>query len=391
MPASTPVATDIHPFTISIPESALEDLRARLAATRWPAELPNVGWERGVPVAYLRRIAEYWRTRFDWRAQEARLNAFPQFTTTIDGQPIHFLHVRSAHPGALPIIISHGYPSSVAEFMDLIGALTDPQPHGGDPGDAFHVVVPSVPGFGFSTPLAEAGWNLSRSSRAIAELMRRLGYERYGAHGGDIGAGIAGMLAALDPEHLVGTHVLSDPLALALIEGLVPADLSRFTEAERARIEELQRYGAQGRGYLQIQSTRPITVGYGLGDSPVGQLAWIIEKFKEWTDSAKELPEDAVDLDQLLTTVSIYWFTCSGASAANFIYEAAHAFDWHSETTIPAGWAVFGDRDGIVRRVLDPDHRITHWTGFERGGHFAAMEAPDLLVADLRTFFRGLR
>jgi pimeloyl-ACP methyl ester carboxylesterase len=388
---STSSDTEIRPFRIEISDDDLDDLRARLENARWPAEFAGDGWDRGVPVSYLRRIADHWRTTFDWRAQEARLNAFPQFETTIDGQSIHFLHVRSPEPDALPLVISHGYPSSIAEFTDLIGRLTDPRAHGDDPSVAFHVVVPSIPGFGFSTPLAETGWNLSRTAKAIVELMRRLGYERYGAHGGDIGAGISGMLAAYDEAHVVGTHVLSDPLVLGLIEGMLPADTSGFSEADQARLAGLAEYGKEGRGYLQIQGTRPMTVGYGLGDSPIGQLAWIVEKFREWTDATKELPEDAVDLDQLLTNVSIYWFTRSGVSAANFIYEAAHSFDWPGETSVPSAWAVFNDPDGIIRRVLDPEHQVGHWSEFDRGGHFAAMEAPDLLAGDLRSFFGGLR
>jgi epoxide hydrolase len=391
MTALSTADTEIRPFRIEIPDAVLDDLRARLDAARWPAPFAGEGWERGVPVSYLQRIAGYWRTTFDWRAQEERLNAFPQSVTTIDGQPIHYLHVRSPEPDALPLVISHGYPSSFAEFTDLIGRLADPRAHGDDPMVAFHVVVPSLPGFGFSTPLAETGWNLSRTARAVAELMHRLGYERYGAHGGDIGAGISGMLAAYDADHVVGTHVLSDPLVLGLIEGMLPADTSGFSEADQARLAELAAYGKEGRGYLSIQGTRPMTVGYGLGDSPIGQLAWIVEKFYEWTDASKELPEDAVDLDQLLTNVSVYWFTGSGVSAANFLYEAAHSFDWPGETSAPSAWAVFGDPDGIIRKVLDPEHKVSHWSEFDRGGHFAAMEAPDLLAADLRSFFGGLR
>ncbi|HEX5015933.1 MAG TPA: alpha/beta fold hydrolase [Candidatus Limnocylindrales bacterium] len=388
---STPTATEIRPFEIAISDEDLDDLRRRLDSARGPATFAGDGWERGVPVAYLRRIADYWRTSFDWRSQEERLNAFPQFVTTIDGQPIHFLHVRSSARDAIPLVICHGYPSSIAEFTDLVGPLTDPQAHGLDTSVAFDVVVPSLPGFGFSTPLAETGWNLGRTAKAIAELMRRLGYERYGAHGGDIGAGISGMLAAYDAEHVVGTHVLSDPLVLGLIEGMLPADTSAFSEPHQTRLAELAAYGKEGRGYLAIQGTRPMTVGYGLGDSPIGQLAWIVEKFQEWTDASKPLPEDAVDLDQLLTNVSIYWFTNSATSAANFLYEAAHSFDWPGETDVPTAWGVFGDKAGIIRAVLDPGQQVGHWSEFDRGGHFAAMEAPDLLAADLRDFFGGLR
>jgi epoxide hydrolase len=390
--ASTSSGSDeeIRPFRIAVPQADLDDLRDRLARTRWPGELPGTGWSRGVPLGYLKELARYWQTSYDWHKHEARLNEFPQFTTTIDGQNIHFLHVRSPEAGALPLIINHGYPGSIVEFTNMIGPLTNPRAHGGDPADAFHVVAPSLPGFGFSMPVGETGWALSRTTRAFAELMRRLGYERYGAQGGDIGAGVSGMLPNIDPEHVVGIHINSDPTALALVEGLVPDDLSEFSEAEQARLQELRRYGADGRGYLQIQGTRPQTLAYGLNDSPVGQLAWIVEKFKEWTDPAAGLPEEAIDRDLLLTNISVYWFTGTGASAAQFIYEASHSSDWPQPSAIPQGWAVFGD-DGIIRRLTDPGYNIEHWSEFGRGGHFPAMEVPDLLVGDVRRFFRRFR
>jgi len=381
---------DIQPFKIEVSQSALDDLADRLARTRWPGELPGLGWSRGVPLAYIKELAEYWRTSYDWREQEARLNRFPQFTTTIDGQNIHFLHVRSPELDAMPLIITHGYPGSVVEFMKIIGPLTDPRSYGGDAADAFHVVAPSLPGFGFSMPLRETGWEMSRTTRAFAELMRRLGYERYGAQGGDIGAGVSGMLPGVDPDRVIAVHINSDPTSLGLLEGLMPDDLSGFSEAEQARLEELRRYGEDGRGYLQIQGTRPQTLAYGLNDSPAEQLAWIVEKFKEWTNPAAELPEDAVNLDQLLTNVSLYWFTGTGASAAQFIYEARHSSEWPQPTGAPQGWAVFGD-DGIMRRVTDPEGKMEHWSQFERGGHFPAMEVPDLLVGDIREFFRQYR
>lgn len=383
--------TDVRPFRVEIPQADVDDLRDRLARTRWPDQASATDWTRGVPVAYLRDLAEYWRTGFDWRAQEARLNAFEQFTTTIDGQTIHFLHVRSPEPNALPLIVTHGYPSSVAEFLDVIGPLSDPGANGGDPADAFHLVIPSLPGFGFSSPLTDLGWASTRTAKAWVELMRRLGYERYGAHGGDIGAGISGDLGIHDPERVVGAHVSTDPTALALIGGMLPAEADDMTDAQRARLGELRHWEADGRGYLQIQSTRPQTVGYGLTDSPAAQLAWIVEKFREWTNPEADLPEDAVDRDALLTDVSIYWFTQTGASAANFLYEAAHADrDWGAVSPAPVGMAVFA-ADEMIRYVLNPDGRIEHWSEFELGGHFPALEVPDLLVGDVRTFFRGLR
>ena len=388
-----PVRTDseIRAFRIEVPQEDVDDLRYRLTRTRWPADVPGVGWSRGVPLAYLQELAGYWGTEYDWRAHEAALNRFPQFITTIDGQDIHFLHVRSPEPDALPLVITHGYPSSIAEFVDIIGPLTDPRAHGGDPADAFNVVAPSLPGFGFSSPLVGSGWESTRTAAAWVELMHRLGYERYGAHGGDIGAGISGDLGIHDPDRVVGAHVSTDPTALALIGGMLPDDADDMTDAQKERLRELRGWEADGRGYLQIQSTRPQTLAYGLTDSPVAQLAWIVEKFKEWTNPAAEIPEDAVDRDQLLTNVSIYWFTHTGASAAEFIYEAAHAArDWGAASPAPAGMAVFA-ADDVLRYVLNGDGHIEHWSEFEVGGHFPAMEAPDELVADVRTFFRTLR
>jgi epoxide hydrolase len=387
---TVPGSMEIRPFQIEIAQADLDDLRDRLTRTRWLDELPGVGWTRGVPLAYLKELAAYWADGFDWRAQEARLNQFRQFTTTIDGQTVHFAHVRSPEPDALPLLVTHGYPSSIAEFLEIIGPLTDPRGHGGDPADAFHVVAPSLPGFGFSVPLAEAGWESSRTAKAWVELMRRLGYQRYGAHGGDIGAGVSGDLGALDPERVVGAHVTTDPTALALLD-LLPAELDGLLEAEASSHQRLREYGAEGKGYLQIQGTRPQTLAYGLTDSPAGQLAWIVEKVKEWTDPAKQLPDEAVDRDQLLTNVSLYWFTRSGASAAEFIYEAAHAVrEWGAPSPAPTGFAVFGE-GSLMRRVLDPEHKVEHWSEFDRGGHFPAMEVPDLLVSDVRAFFRRLR
>src|SRR5262245_48090757 len=382
----------IQPFTIAIPQADLDDLRERLARTRWPDEVPGVGWSRGVPLDYLKQLAEYWRSSYDWRQHEAKLNQFPQFTTEIDNQTIHFLHLRSREPDALPLILIHSWPGSIAEFMRLIGPLTDPRAHGGDAADAFHVVVPSIPGFGFSTPVRETGWTTGRIATAFAELMRRLGYERYGAHGGDIGAGVAGGLGAIDPDRVVGIHVTSDPptaVSFAMFSG-DPAATPGLSEADKERVERMKQTALDGMGYLQIQTTRPQTLAYALTDSPIGQLAWIAEKFKEWTDSTAELPEEAVDRDQLLTNISIYWFTRSGASAAHALYESMHAQEWGEEGPAPAGWAVFG-ADNIARRLMDPEHKIAHWSEFERGGHFPAMEAPDLLTGDIRAFFRGLR
>src|SRR5215208_285438 len=372
----------VQPFQVSIPKDDLEDLQERLARTRWPGELPGVGWSRGVPLGHLKTLTEYWQDVYDWRQWEAKLNEFPQFTTTIDGQNIHFLHVRSPEPGALPLIISHGYPSSVVEFLSIIGPLTDPVSHGGVASDAFHMVAPSIPGFGFSTSVRETGW-----------LMDRLGYERYGAQGGDVGAGIVGMLAGLDGDHVAAVHTNSDPLAVIGALDYLPegaARLAGLSEADRAAVEETKAISEEGSGYLKLQSNRPQTIAYSLTDSPVGQLAWIVENFKEWTDQAKELPEDAVDLDQLLTNVSIYWFARTGASAARFLYETAHSTEWGAPGTAPQGWALFAAQP-FVRAMMDPNHENEHWSEFDRGGHFPAMEVPDLLVGDVRKFFRHFR
>ena len=380
----------IRPFRIDIPQHDLDDLRNRLTRTRWPREISGGDWDRGVPVDYLKGLTDYWRDGFDWRAQEARLNGFPQFATEIDGQTIHFLHVRSPESGALPLVMSHGWPSSVAEFMAVVGPLTDPRAHGGDPAEAFHIVAPSLPGFGFSVPLAERGWHLGRVTAAIAQVMERLGYERYATHGGDIGAGIAGGLAGIAADRVVGVHILSDRGSAALVGDYLPMP-EGLSESEQARLAEIKQEMSGEYGYFTLQSTRPQTLAYALADSPAGQLAWIVEKFKTWTNPAAELPEDAVDRDHLLTNVSLYWFGNTGGTSANFYYENAKAqLDWTSESTAPQGWAVF-NTDPIMKRLMSADGSISHFSEFAEGGHFPAMEEPQLLVDDIRQFFRGLR
>ncbi len=380
---------EITEYRIDVPQADLDDLRDRLARTRWPRELPGVGWERGTPVGYLRELATYWRDGFDWRAAEARLNVFPQFTIEIDGQEIHFLHVRSRHADALPLLVSHGWPSSVVEFEKIITPLVDPD----DPRDAFHLVIPSLPGFGFSPPVTESGWNLPRTVSAYAELMRRLGYERYGTQGGDIGAGVAGMLAGEGP--VVGIH-MNGPSNF----GAVPED-EKLTDAEQVRADRDRDFEATGSGYFALQANQPSTIGFALTDSPVAQLAWIVEKFQAWTDPARELPEDAVDRDQLLTNVTITWLNGAGASSAQFVHETMHAeLAWAapgSETeshgwggpVVPTGVAVFA-ADNSIRSRIDSGN-VTRWTEYGTGGHFAAMEVPDLLVDDIRAFFADLR
>ena len=381
---------EIRPFRIEIPQADVDDLHERLRRTRFPGQLPGTGWERGVPADYLEALAETWANDYDWRAEEAKLNAIPQFTTRIDGQTIHFLHVRSTEPDALPLLLCHGYPGSFVDYVGLIERLTDPRADGGEAVDAFDVVIPSVPGFGFSTPVTETGWEATRSAKAVAELMVRLGYERYGTHGYDVGAGVCVQLGTLVPDAVVGMHYATDPASLAYL-GMLPEPGDDASDAEQATVERLRGAAEDGTGYLRLQSTRPQTIGVGLTDSPTLQLAWIVEKFKEWTDPTRELPEEAVDRDALLTNVSVYWFTKSGASAAQFIYEAAHAMrDWSRGPEIPTGVSVF-DSDPIVRKTLDPEAQNPHWFEHERGGHFPSLEVPDLLVDDLRTFFRRVR
>ena len=398
--------TQIRPFRIAIPQADLDDLRERLHRTRWPDQLrpADAGWSRGVPLAYLEDLAAYWADGFDWRKQEADLNELPQFVTTIDGQDIHFLHVRSPEPSALPLLLTHGWPSSPVEFLRVIGPLTDPRAYGGDPADAFHLVIPSLPGYGFSTPVREPGWgNLFRVAQAWAELMRRLGYARYGVQGTDVGAGVAGMLAMIDAGRVAGVHLTGTTAAMPFGP---PVDLEGLSEADRARGERFNADQADGLGYLHLQATRPQTLAYALNDSPAGQLAWIVEKFHEWTDPAAELPDDAVDRDQLLTNVSIFWFTGAGASSAHATYEGMQAWremaarqpeaagadqEAHAgeQSGPPTGVAVFA-ADTTIRSLLDPADTM-HWSEFDRGGHFPAMETPDLLIGDVRAFFGRLR
>jgi epoxide hydrolase len=377
--SDTAMSDSISPFRIEIPQADLDYLRDRLATARWPGELPGVEWTRGIPLDYLKELAGYWGTGYDWRAQEERLNRYPQFTTEIDGQRIHFLHVRSDRADAKPLLITHGFPSSVAEFLHLIEPLVDPQE-----GQAFHVVAPSLPGYAFSTPLSATGWAMGRTARAWIELMRRLGYERYGVHGGDVGGGVSGIVAGLDSAHVIGVHVVTDPLTAANVATFLPGMAERLDgndPVDKLILGRMDAFRRDGSGYLAIQNSRPQTIGYGLTDSPLLQLAWIAEKVHDWTD----LP---VDRDQMLTTVSLYWFTGCGATAAHTLYEQAHSSDWGAPPAVPQGYAVFG-ADETVRRLV-PAPPGSHWTEFPRGKHFPAMEAPAELATDLRVFFGPL-
>ena len=377
-------AEEIRPFRIDVSDADLEDLRDRLARTRWPDELPGVGWSYGVSRDFVNEMTELWRTSFDWRKQEAVLNEFPQFTTTIDGTNVHFLHVRSPEPNAMPLILTHGWPGSVAEFLDVIGPLTDPVSHGGDAAEAFDLVIPSIPGYGFSGPTNDTGWDSARVAKAWNTLMKRLGYERYGAHGGDAGALITRELGILKPEGLVGVHLLQ---IFAFPSG-DPEEMARMDDYEKEGMKNLENFEASS-GYLKIQQTRPQTLAYGLTDSPAGQLAWNTELFAGFGG------ENAgnVDRDRFLTHVSIFWFTATAGSSAREYYEDAKSGAGYREVPneTPTGVSVFPYDFRSVRVFAERSNNIVHWSQFDRGGHFAASDAPDLLVEDLRTFFRRFR
>jgi pimeloyl-ACP methyl ester carboxylesterase len=385
-PSSHIDARVVAPSSLHVTQSAIDDLKSRIAQTRWPDELRQSGNAYGATLSFVKNAAEYWRNGFDWRAQEAKINAVPQFTTTIDEQQIHFFHVRSAEAGALPIVLTHGWPSTSVEFLDLIGPLTDPRHHGGDAADAFDVVVPSIPGFGLSGPTQDAGWTSARVAQAWAELMGRLGYERYGSHGGDLGALISHELALLQPPGLVGVHVLE-------IDAFPSGDPSHFedlSDFDREGLKMLEAFRRRA-GYQQIQSTRPQTLAFALIDSPVGQLAWSSELFTGFGGLFGN-PHTA-NRDLFLTHVSLYWFTRTAASSSRIYYEDAQARIGHRQVTnaTPTGVAVFPNNFRSIRRLAERTNNIVHWSQFERGGHFPAMDAPDLLIDDLRAFFRRFR
>ncbi|MGI5132126.1 epoxide hydrolase family protein [Pseudonocardia sp. CA-107938] len=372
---------EITPFRIDVPQADLDDLADRLARTRWTEELDDAGGnDYGVRVAPIRELVRRWRDEFDWRAVEKRINAIPQFTTTIDGQRIHFLHVRSPEPDAFPLILTHGWPGTFVEFLDVIGPLTDPRAHGGDPAQAFHVVVPSIPGFGFSGPTTDPGWNRYRTARAWAELMAGLGYERYGAHGNDGGAFVAPELGRFDGEHVVGVHVDQ----IYSFPSGDPAEFADMSEQEMAELTTLQEFSADKLAYSELHSTQPQNLAHALADSPAGQLAWCYQ-----------LLGDSVDPDFVLTIAAIHWFSRTSASAMRFYWEDRHVPEEdkpQGPTTVPLGLAAFAFDFSGIRRFAERDHaNIVSWNEFDRGGHYPAHEVPDLLVGDLRQFFAGLR
>ena len=385
-------------FKIQISQNEINDLNERLTKTRWPNETINEGWKKGAPTDYLKQLTDYWLNKFDWKKQEALLNKYPQFITEIDGQNIHFLHIKSGNADATPLMLIHGWPGSFADFINVIEPLTNPREENAA---SFHLVIPSIPGFGFSTPVKEKGWNMFRIAAAFSTLMEQLGYAKFAVHGGDMGAGITSIMSALAAHKLIGTHINTDFYSVAGL-GMFPSDTSFLTEEEIPRLERMKAYKKNGTAYLEIQSTRPQTVAYALCDSPVAQLGWMIEKYKEWTDEDKNLPEEAIHIDQILTNVSLYWFNQIGASSAEILYEnMSMAFNWGGDDggsqdanqwappKVPAAMTVYAknEDESLFKKLMsftgEPDHYIFH----NKGGHFPAMEVPELFVNDLREVF----
>ncbi|NIK61731.1 epoxide hydrolase family protein [Kribbella shirazensis] len=371
----------IEPFRLDVPESELDDLRRRLELVRWPSEMPGAGWSRGVPVPYLRELVGYWRDGYDWRAAEARLNEWQQYTTVVDGALVHFAHLPSSSPDAIPLVLTHGWPGSIVEFTDVVALLSD-----------FHLVLPTIPGFTLSGPTREAGWEFKRVARAWTELMARLGYHRYGVQGGDWGAAISREVGRIDPEHVIGVHLNLIPGAGATSEPTL-AELEPLDAAERERTwaswRRQQEFAAEQQGYADLQSTRPQTLAYALTDSPVGQLAWIAEKFATWTD-----PASTIDRDLLLTNVMLYWLTRTGGSSGAIYYERAHAPYWGQPpepsrtptALLDLAWENFVP----LRHKAERTDNIVRWSSHPHGGHFAALEQPEVLAADIREFFRTI-
>ena len=375
------MSDEITPFRIEVSDADILDLTNRLARTRWPEHETVADWSQGVPLEYLRDLCLYWADTYDWRRRETRLNLFPQFRTQIDGLGIHFLHVRSPVHDATPLVMTHGWPGSFVEFLEVIGPLTDPVAHGGEARDAFHVVCPSLPGFAFSDKPTSTGWGVERIATAWAELMARLGYDRYGAQGGDWGSAVTSRIAILDPSHIVGIHLNM----LAVGPGRDPGEM---TEAEQAALDSLKHHEAWDTGYSKEQATRPQTIGYSLVDSPVGQCAWILEKFWNWSDTDGD-PVSALGADRILDNIMLYWLTGTGASSARLYWESFRDLRT-GPVEVPLGVSIFPkeiyrpSRRWVERRYTN----IVHWDELDHGGHFAAFEQPDIFVDQVRTFFR---
>jgi len=374
------MSTEIRPYRIEVPQADVDDLRERLHRTRWGTDLPGQGWSRGVPVDYLKGLAAYWADGYDWRAAEARLNELPQFVTEVHGQPIHFAHVRSANPDATPLLMTHDWPASFVAFTTVVEKLTD----------RFHLVLTNTPGVGFGGPLVGPGWNTGKIAGAFNEIMDRLGYDRYGVQGGDVGASVSPEVARVAPDAVVGVH-LNGNIGMPFHE-LGADELASLTDLERDRLRRIGEFMQSEFGYISIQGTRPATLGAALADSPVGQLAWIVDKLRAWTFPAETPPEDIIGIDRLLTDVMLYWLTDTSASSAYVGYAQDTAWGEKAPPSgVPTAVIVFAHDVGI-RRYAEQDHTIVRWTDVQgRGGHFAALEEPELLLDDVRTFFRDLR
>lgn len=378
----------ITAFHIAIPQTELDDLAARLRATRFPAPLPGDDWDTGIPSEYLHGLVAAWAEDFDWRAFEARLNTIPQFTTVIDGQQIHFAHVRSAVSEATPVLLTHGWPGSFLEFLDLIGQLIDPESHGGDRADAMHLIIPSLPGFGFSTPLQSSGWNTARIASAWVVLMDRLGYDRFAVQGGDLGATISPEVARVAPERVIGVHVNG---ALGFPGDIDEQARAAMSPLDQDRMARIGRFMNEEYGYIAIQSTRPGLIGVALADSPVAQLAWMLDKFRAWTWPLETTPEQILGRDWILANASLYWFTASGGSSAYVGYAQNSWGATPTNSGVPTAAIQFAHDVGI-RSQSDQTNKIVRWHDIEdRGGHFAALEEPALLINDLRGFLRELK
>jgi pimeloyl-ACP methyl ester carboxylesterase len=378
---------EIRSFRFEIAEDALHDLRRRLGDARWPERETPDDWSQGVPLAYMREVCEYWRTRYDWRRCEARLNALPQFVTTVDGLDIQFIHLRSSHPGALPLVMTHGWPGSVIEFLKVLGPLADPTAHGGAAADAFHVICPTLPGFGFSGKPTKPGWGVERIGKAWGELMARLGYDRYVAQGGDWGSAVTHAMALSETDHCIAMH--SNMPLVSPSE----AAMQNLTEQEQSALAGMQYYWDWDSGYSKEQSTRPQTVGYGLVDSPVAQCAWILEKFWRWTDCDGH-PENALTRDELLDNVMMYWLPSAGASSGRIYWESFAMFTKpQPQIRIPAGASVFPHEimRASKRWCEERYAKLVHYNVLEKGGHFAAFEQPATFVDELRACFRHVR
>jgi pimeloyl-ACP methyl ester carboxylesterase len=383
LPAAT---AEVAPFKLSVPQSALDDLQSRLGLVRWPERETVDDWSQGVPLASMRKLVEHWRTNYDWRALETRLNALGQYRTQIDGLGIHFLHVRSKHESALPLLLTHGWPGSVVEFLKVVGPLTDPVAYGGRAEDAFHVVIPSLPGFGFSDRPATQGWNVVKTAQAWAMLMERLGYKKWVAQGGDWGAGVTTVLGHMKPEGLAGIH-LNWPLVFP--EKVPTSGLS--VEEQRA-VDAANKFLSEGYGYFLEQATKPQTIGYALADSPVGQAAWIFEKFQAWTDNDGDV-ENTLGMDEMLDDITLYWLTNTGASSARIYWQNWPASFVGGVIDLPVAASVFPKEIYRAPRSWAEKSypNLIHWNELDKGGHFAAFEQPELFVSELRNGFRSLR